>query len=110
MKLISPDQPTITQEHRVHRADGTIGWNEWTDRAIFDASGQIVEYQSVGRDVTELKRSADLLRQKEADLAHLSRLATMGEMVAGIAHELSQPLHAAKTFAEAARRTNPFAG
>ena len=51
-----------------------------------------------------MQAAADLLRQKEAHLAHLSRLAVMGEMVAGIAHELSQPLHAATTFAELARR------
>ena len=101
---LTPERPTATEEHRVYRADGTIGWNQWTSRALFDSNGQVVAYQSVGRDVTELKEAADLLRQKEAHLAHLSRLATMGEMVAGIAHELSQPLHAAKTFAEAARR------
>jgi C4-dicarboxylate-specific signal transduction histidine kinase len=101
---LTPARPVRSGEHRVILQDGSIGWNQWTDRAIFDAEGRVVEYQSVGRDVTELKRSADLLRQKEAHLAHLSRLATMGEMVAGIAHELGQPLHAAKTFAEAARR------
>jgi PAS domain S-box-containing protein len=104
LSVFTPERPSVTQEHRVHRADGTIGWNQWTDRAIFDEAGRIVEFQSVGRDVTELKHAADMLRQKEAHLAHLSRLATMGEMVAGMAHELNQPLHAAQTFAEAARR------
>jgi C4-dicarboxylate-specific signal transduction histidine kinase len=85
-------------------ADGSVRWAQWSTQAFFDERGQPLEFQSVGRDVTELKDAADLLRQKEEHLAHLSRLAVMGEMVAGIAHELSQPLHAATTFAEAARR------
>jgi PAS domain S-box-containing protein len=101
---ISPEHPTSTGEARLFAADGSIRWTQWTSQAYFDKNGQAVEYQSVGRDVTELRLAADLLRQKEAHLAHLSRLATMGEMVAGIAHELSQPLHAAQAFAEAARR------
>jgi PAS domain S-box-containing protein len=101
---ITPDNPTETVEIRNQRDDGTLAWMQWTNRAFFDAAGRPVEYQSVGRNVTELRNAADLLRQKEAHLAHLSRLATMGEMVAGIAHEVGQPLHAAKTFAEAARR------
>jgi len=101
---VSPSRPTAYFEGRVRRAGGSYAWMVWTSRAFFDAEGRAVEYQSVGRDVTELKTAADLLRQKEAHLAHLSRLATMGEMVAGIAHEVGQPLHAAKTFAEAARR------
>ena len=107
MKAIAsatPEKPSFTIEVRAYRPDGTTAWCQWVNRGFFDADGQPVEYQSVGRDVTELKTSADLLRQKEAHLAHLARLATMGEMVAGIAHEVSQPLHAAKTFAEAARR------
>jgi PAS domain S-box-containing protein len=100
----SPDHPDSSGEARLVGADGSVRWTQWTTKVIFSEVGQPLEYQSVGRDVTDLKESADLLRQKESHLAHLSRLATMGEMVAGIAHELSQPLHAANTFAEAARR------
>jgi PAS domain S-box-containing protein len=107
---IAPENPTETIEVRNRRDDGSFSWMQWTTRAFFDVEGRPVEYQSVGRNVTELKEAADLLRQKEAHLAHLSRLATMGEMVAGIAHEVGQPLHAAKTFAEAARRNLQVGG
>jgi len=101
---LTPEHPFATNEHRVYRADGSIGWNMWTNRTLFDEQGNALEFQSVGRDITELRAAADTIREKEAHLAHVSRLSTMGEMVAGIAHEIHQPLHAAKTFAEAARR------
>ncbi|MCC6492170.1 MAG: PAS domain S-box protein [Pirellulales bacterium] len=101
---ITPAHPSATYEVRGPRPDGVMAWMQWTTRGFFDADGQAVEDQAVGRDVTELREAADLLRQKESHLTHLSRLATAGEMVAGIAHEINQPLHAAKTFAEAARR------
>ena len=104
IESLTPEQPSITSQHRVYRADGTIGWNEWTNRALYDDNGNLEEYQSVGRDITDLKQAADTIRERDAHLSHVSRLATMGELVAGIAHEVHQPLHAAKTFAEAARR------
>ena len=104
LATVTPDNPTVSSEVHAYRPDGSTACCQWTNHAFFDAEGRIVEFQSVGRDVTELKVAEDLLREKELHLAHLSRLATMGEMVAGIAHEVSQPLHAAKTFAEAARR------
>ncbi|MDC0935887.1 PAS domain S-box protein [Pirellulales bacterium] len=101
---ISPRNPTVTYEHRVQRGDGSIRWVQWTDTAFYNEHDVALEYLSVGRDVTELKQAQDRLREQESHLAHLSRLATMGELVAGIAHEVHQPLHAASTFAEAARR------
>ena len=101
---LTPQHPIATVEHRVYRPDETIGWTQWTIRALFRNDGEVEEYQSVGRDVTDLKSAADTIREKELHLAHVSRLATMGELVAGIAHEVHQPLHAAKLFAEAARR------
>ena len=91
-------------ENRIVLPDGTHVWTHWTNQMLFDDGGNFLEYQSVGRDITELRNAADLIREKEAHLAHMSRLATMGELVAGMAHEIHQPLHAAKTFAEAARR------
>lgn len=98
------DPNSAPGEARMIAANGAVRWTQWITRIKSDDMGRPIEFQSVGRDVTELKLAADMLRQKESHLAHLARLATMGEMVAGIAHELNQPLHAAKTFAEAARR------
>lgn len=101
---LNREHPFAVFENRILLPDGTERWTHWTNRMLFDQDGQLFEYQSVGRDITELRTAADTIREKEAHLAHVSRLATMGELVAGIAHEVHQPLHAAKTFSEAARR------
>ncbi len=44
------------------------------------------------RDITERKQAEEALRQAQADLAHVSRVTTLGEMAASIAHEVDQPL------------------
>jgi PAS domain S-box-containing protein len=49
------------------------------------------------RDITERKRAAEALRQAQADLAHASRVTTMGELTASLAHEVNQPITAAVT-------------
>jgi len=56
------DHPVDVIEHRIIMADGTIRWHQWSDRAIFDTDGHIREYQSVGRDITDKKKSEDDLR------------------------------------------------
>ncbi len=52
-------------------------------------------------DVTERLETEDRLKEREAQLAHVSRLSTMGEMVAGIAHELNQPLYSIVNYSKA---------
>ncbi|MCX6690843.1 MAG: PAS domain S-box protein, partial [Methanoregula sp.] len=42
-------------EHRIIIPSGEVRWHRWSDRAIFDNDGHVVEYQSVGRDITERK-------------------------------------------------------
>ena len=101
---LTPQNPAVTTEHRVIRPDGTLAWNQWTNRAIFDDEDSCRGYQSVGRDITEFKVVEDLMLEREEHLKRMSRLAIMGELIAGIAHEIHQPLHAAQLFAEAARR------
>lgn len=50
------------------------------------------------------KKAQDTVRQHQADLAHVARLNTMGEMASGIAHELNQPLAAVTNYAGACQR------
>ena len=49
------------------------------------------------RDITERKRSEEALRNAQAEIARITRLTTMGELVASISHEISQPLGAVMT-------------
>jgi PAS domain S-box-containing protein len=53
--------PVGTIEHRIVLPGGEIRWHQWTDRAIFDEKNRIIEYQSVGRDITGLKQIEEAL-------------------------------------------------
>jgi PAS domain S-box-containing protein len=64
---------------------------------IRDAAGQVIGASKIARDISERKRAAEALRQAEADLAHVSRVTTMGELTASLAHEVNQPIAAAVT-------------
>ncbi|WP_182866163.1 PAS domain-containing protein [Rhodopirellula sp. JC639] len=66
-----------------------------------DDAGQVRGVSTVVKDVSERRRAEERLRSNEAQLAHVSRLSTMGEMVAGIAHEINQPLYAIANYATA---------
>jgi diguanylate cyclase (GGDEF)-like protein/PAS domain S-box-containing protein len=50
---LSPENPVVTYEYRVVAPNEEIRWQQQSDRAIFDEQGRIIEFQSVGRDVTE---------------------------------------------------------
>ena len=54
-------------------------------------------------DITEHKRAENALRHRGLELSHMARLSTLGEMIAGVSHELGQPLFAISNFAAACR-------
>ncbi|MEW5960020.1 MAG: PAS domain S-box protein, partial [Chloroflexota bacterium] len=56
-------KPVAAIEYQVQLPNGEIRWQQWTDRAIFDEYGQLIEFQSVGRDVTEFKWVEEQLRK-----------------------------------------------
>jgi PAS domain S-box-containing protein len=93
-----------TYEHRVVRLDGNLGWQQWTDHAIRNAEGSVVEFQGIGRDITDLK-SADMeVEQRRKEVTHLTRVAILGELSGALAHELNQPLTAILSNAQAGQR------
>ena len=60
--------PTQSHDHRVIAPNGEFSWQHWTNRALFDAQGKIVAYQSIGEDITERKQAVDALRASEENL------------------------------------------
>ena len=74
-------------------------------KPVFDANGEFRGYRGTGADVTATMRAQEeheRLRQLESDLAHMNRLSMMGELAASLAHEITQPIAAARNNARAA--------
>jgi PAS domain S-box-containing protein len=88
----------VTHEHEVVLPDGSTGWHQWVNHAIIGPGDVVVEFQAIGRDITDRKRA----EEAKQNLAHASRLALVGELTAMIAHEINQPLGAILSNAEAA--------
>jgi len=81
------------------RKDGTLLDISLTVSPIIDGSGNVVGASKVARDISERKRAAERLREKDAaletartELARVSRVTTLGELTTSIAHEVAQPL------------------
>ena len=62
VQSLTSEQPVAASTHKTILPDGTIQTIEWTDRAVFDADGNIIEYQGVGRDVTAREEQAQELQ------------------------------------------------
>src|ERR1700686_891791 len=106
--LERPDEgPHFDVDFRIVLPDGAIKYVRSTGHPIRNTSGDLLEYVGTSIDVTERKRAdeeRERLRQVQADLAHLTRGTTMGELTASLAHEIRQPISAAVTNAKTCLR------
>jgi PAS domain S-box-containing protein len=91
-------------EFRIAFPDGSIKYLQGVGRAVVKLSGDVDEFVGTTMDITERKHAEEALRDAQADLARVTRLTTMGELLASIAHEINQPLAAVVTNAAAGLR------
>lgn len=90
-------------EHQLLMPDGSVKCVHVVARAVRDEAGK-VEYVGAVMDISAAKRAEQELRQAQAELAHVTRVTTLGELTASIAHEVNQPITGVVTSAEAALR------
>ncbi len=91
-------------EYRFLRADGSYA--DVVDRGfvMVDEAGNPVRMVGSIMDISERRRAEELAHMHQSELAHRSRISTMGEIATGIAHELNQPLTAISNYAESCLR------
>jgi signal transduction histidine kinase len=90
------------QEFRILLPNGKVKWIRTVGHPIHSDNGNLEQFVGSSTDITELKsaeQEREKLRQLEADLAHTTRVSTLGEMAASLAHEIKQPIAAAITSA-----------
>src|SRR6266852_2660050 len=92
-------------DYRIVHLDGPVRDIHVVGHPVLSTSGHLVEFVGTVIDVTERRRAEQeraRLHQLEADLAHINRVSTLGEMAASLAHEVKQPIAAARNNARAA--------
>jgi PAS domain S-box-containing protein len=96
-------------EYRLRRAsDGSYRWHLARLIPVFGEDGEVTCWFGTATDIEDIKRAQEILKmdheeqlqKHRAELAHAARLSMMGEMAATLAHELNQPLHAVRNYAQ----------
>jgi PAS domain S-box-containing protein len=87
-------------EERHRGADGQYRWFLSRGVALRDSEGRIVRWYGTNTDIEDRKQAEWALQAAQAELAHVTRVTMMGELIAAIAHEVNQPLTAIVTNAD----------
>src|SRR5882724_8925708 len=91
-------------EFRILLPDGSVKHIHTVGHPVLNASGDVVQFMGAATDITAAKEAEKKIRQAQTDLAHASRVTTMGELTASLAHEVNQPIAAAVTDANTCLR------
>jgi PAS domain S-box-containing protein len=97
------DEKDLDYEHRLLMPDGSVKYVHVVAHAIRDQADRL-EFIGAVVDVTATKQAEEKLHKAQMELAHVTRVTTLGELTASIAHEVNQPLAAVVANADAALR------
>ncbi|SFI54240.1 PAS domain-containing sensor histidine kinase [Caulobacter sp. UNC279MFTsu5.1] len=103
VSILQSGQPGES-ETRIRRADGQYRWFLWRVSPFFDSAGKLTQWFGINVDIENRKRAEEELRRSQTELAHVTRMTTMGELAVSIAHEVNQPLMAIVMNASASLR------
>ena len=81
-------------DFRIVLCDGSIKYIHTLGHPMLDGAGNVIELVGTAVDVSERRQAENALREAQANLARVTRITTMGELTASIAHEVNQPLTA----------------
>lgn len=87
------ENPASSYYQRIESTKGKVRWQHWTNRAIFDKEGKIVEYQAIGRDITERKKFEIALKKSEQILLEQNKKLKKKNM---ILHEILEQIEIEK--------------
>jgi PAS domain S-box-containing protein len=104
VRTAGPGDGGYCEEFRVVHVDGTVRWIR--DRAVpmRNERGEVYMHAGIAEDITPGRRVAEELALQQAELLHVSRLSTVGQMVATLSHEVAQPMSAIAGFAAVCAR------
>jgi C4-dicarboxylate-specific signal transduction histidine kinase len=90
-------------EQRIRRFDGEYRWFDIRGGPVRDDTGRIVRWYVLLTDIEDRTRALARLEQMQSDFAHMNRVSVMGELVASLSHEITQPIASARIYARAAQ-------
>jgi PAS domain S-box-containing protein len=97
-------------EYRAVLPDGQVRWIAGRGQVEFNGDGQPARMRGVAVDITKRKQAEEQAARHRNEMAHLARVFTLGELSGSLAHELSLPLTAILSNAQAAQRVLAHGG
>jgi PAS domain S-box-containing protein len=93
-----------SEEYRVVHTDGAMRWVRESAVPLRNEQGEIAMFGGTIEDITQSRLVAQKLARHQSELLHVSRLSSVGQMVATLSHEVAQPMSAIGTFATVCAR------
>lgn len=119
LRILHPEDKALWDQHdqdmhegrshselqfRIKNKKGEIRWIEHVCNPVVDTEGRYLGLRASNRDITAQRNAEEEARRHLQELNHMSRLITVGELTAALAHQLNQPLAAILSNAQAGKR------